>query len=272
LAFSLPTLHPLYACLPHLAIYLHHSPHLGLAPWASLWIPPGCAPLPSLSASLPRVSVCVPGQPESLEACGGGAPPSGSGCCRAPSPAGGRFGKHPPRWRDCAGAGPRPAPRGTMTDQRIRGPSHKHARPAPHTPGPLHPRTAHPGPATAGTRTRANNRRRGLADPLPPATSRHANTPPAPARDRRRQPPPPPPSWTHLAELRVLLGTAPSPPHPRSVPGTLRRDRPGPRRLRAASSLGHPGWGRRMSANRHAPPPGLCPAPLFPPPREPRLI
>lgn len=85
-------------------------------------------PSPSL-----RCQSAVPGPLRSLEACGGGVPPSRLGCSRA------RLRRKPvwktsPRRRDCAGAGRHPEPgAGTMTAQRHTqtqpaAPPHKHAR------------------------------------------------------------------------------------------------------------------------------------------------
>lgn len=197
-----------------------------------------------------RCLSAVPGLSGSLEACGGGAPPSSYGCSRA------HLRRKPvwktyPRRRGCAGAGPRPAPGpGTMTAQRIR--RYTHPGPSTQTRACTHS-PAHPSPASR-TRTgaqptlvprqqaRAPQQPQALAlGPTPPATPRHANTPPAPARARPAQPPPPPPRRPHLAALGDPLCADPSPPRLCSAPGPLRRDGPGPRRLRAASSRGHPG-------------------------------
>nr|XP_025734482.1 neural Wiskott-Aldrich syndrome protein-like [Callorhinus ursinus] len=162
-----------------------------------------------------------------------------------------------------------------MTAQRIR--RYTPGGPSPQTRARTHTVPHSPSPA-GSARTDAKPTRDPRArkqppapalGPTPPATPRHANTPPAPAEARPAQPPPPPPRRSHLAALPVPLRAAPFAPRPCSAPGPLRRDGPDPRRLRSASSRGHPGPGEGANANRHTPPPSRCPAPLGPPPGAP---
>nr|XP_054381248.1 translation initiation factor IF-2-like [Pongo abelii] len=238
---------------------------------AKIPTPPGCA------LFLPSLRCLRPQPPGSQEACGGGAPPSSSGCSTAVSRRQPVW-KTSPRQRDGAGAGPRPAPRAGRTRtaaQYLRrstpgGPSAQHARVhSPARPGPGR-RRDHPHPRPQG-RAGAQQPPAPALGPTPSATPRHANTPPAPAGARPAQPPPPQPRRPHLATLRAPLGAAPSPPSPCSAPG--RCGGMGP--ARGGSALPRHrdtrGRGRGMSANSHAPPPVRRPRPISPPLGEPRL-
>ena len=235
-------------------------------------------PLPG-ARPLPPSGVCLQsqGRPGLWRPVGAALPPP-AGAAAEPVSAGSLFGKHPRAGGTAPGQArapspepraPRPAPgAGTMTAQRIRrytpgGPSPQtraRTHTVPHTPSPA-------GSARTGAEPTRDPRARKqppapALGPTPPATLRHANTPPAPAGARPAQPPPPPPRRSHLAALPAPLGAAPSAPRPCSAPGPLRRDGPGPRRLRAASSRGHPGPGEGASAKRHTPPLVPMPRPL----------
>lgn len=206
----------------------------------------------------------------------GAALPPPTPAAAEPVTAGRLFWKTSPRRRDCAGAGPRPARRrGTTMAQRIRrytpgGPStHARAHTVPHT----GTRWAAPGQAQSPPRTRDGRRQRAATDARPRTHSpSHSQTRKHAPRARQGPPGTAPAPCAQVAlpgGAPTPLGAAPSAPCACSAPGPLRRDGPGPRRFRAASSRGHAGPGE---GDEHHPPPAtlhllsLCPAP-FPRPQ-----
>lgn len=226
-------------------------------------------PPPSL-----RCQSAVPGPPGSLEACGGGAPPSRSGCSRA-GPRRKPVWKISQRRRDCAGAGRRPAPgAGTMTAQHIRrytpgGPSTQIRALTPHTHSPAQPeprgqcpdgRRVHPRPATAGAiAQRATGARPQAKYPCHPDTQTRPQRPLGPARRSPRPLRPGGLTWPSSG-----LRSAPLPP--RLAPARPWGCRGGMGPARGGSALPRHGdtrsRGRGTGANSHAPPPVLMPRPV----------
>ncbi|XP_058383670.1 uncharacterized protein LOC131395881 [Diceros bicornis minor] len=242
--------------------------------WGGRDLSLGCRPL-DLSRvrapSLPQVSVCSPPAARVSGGLWGRLSPFRLRLQQSPSPQEACLENIPAQNRLRRG---RPAPRArgrhndgpAHTQIHTRRPLHTNTRAHAHSPAQSEPRghcpdgrRAHPGP-----RPQAPARKQPQAPalgPTPSATSRHANTPPTPVGARLAQPPPPPPRRPHLAALRAPLGAAPSAPRPCSAPGPLRRDGPGPRRLRAASSRGHP----RPGEGDECEPPRSAPCPDAPP-------
>ncbi|XP_037695355.1 basic proline-rich protein-like [Choloepus didactylus] len=201
-------------------------------------------------------------------------PPLRLGLQQRPALAGSLLGKHPGAGGTAPGQARAPRPAGhndrpahtqihtrrpLRTNRRAR--AHGSALPEPRGQR-RDPRRAQPAPADAPTATGA---RPPTHSPRRPQTRKHA------PRARPAQPPPPPPRRPHLAALRAPLGAAPCPPRPCLGPGPLRRDGPGRRTLRAASSRGHPGPGEgdERESPRSAPGPRPCPLSGPPPSRAP---